>query len=70
MSKWKTVRLGDVLTPAQVQDVANILNSDATPYDRLRTLKAYLGQHRSLLAQHELDPDFLAYSLLWQCDLL
>jgi len=59
----KIINLGNILTEKQCQEILSIAVKCRTLDCICKELKMYLGQHRELLAKHEIDADYLAYYL-------
>lgn len=58
----KTKLLCDILSPAQIEDIAKIVDHSA-PHERLIMLKQYLIQFREELEKKGADSNYLAYSV-------
>lgn len=64
----KTTTVGDLLSPLPgvVQDqVMETIKSKAQETVKVTQLKQLLGEHRRELESHGVDPDYLAYALVF-----
>lgn len=61
---WKTARLDELLTPAQLTAVQGIVNAHADPFQALPTLRAYLDGFKDELLAKGLISDYLAYAIV------
>jgi hypothetical protein len=62
---WKTVKLPDILTPAQLHETMKILRLPITDFDKTAKLKLYYAQFRAELEDKGIDSSYLAYAVLF-----
>jgi hypothetical protein len=60
---WKTVALGDILTPEQITKTLEIINRPVSEIDKTRMLREYYAQFKAELSQKGYSPDYLAYAV-------
>lgn len=66
LPEWRTKRLEEILSPIQLRKVASIMNTTGDNVAKLKLLKAYLVQFQAELNAKDIDPNFLAYAILWK----
>lgn len=60
---WKTMKLGDILTEAQIAETMDILNSPNGDIQITKRLKEYYGQFREQLESKGILPEYLALAV-------
>lgn len=67
----RTMQLGDILNPDQIQSVVNILNrTDIDDIQQTKLIKSYLSQFSRELQAIGVLPDYLAYVLIANAPML
>lgn len=62
----RTIKLGDILSPAQCNEVALIFKTSAGSTERVKRLKDYFRTFADDLERQDILPDYLAYAVEYQ----
>lgn len=60
---WKTVALGDILTPEQIAHTVQIMSLRIPETEKTRQLKEYYEKFKTELAAKGYVPEYLAYAV-------
>lgn len=63
---WRTVKLVDILDEKTMERAIAILHHNTNPSERIAKLKELFRGIKKELEAKEIDPDYLAYALLWK----
>jgi hypothetical protein len=63
---WRSVQLGDILDEVTLKKTLKIINHKDDYFIKLAALRLLFRGIRKQLEGKEIDPDYLAYVLLWK----